>query len=314
MSEEKVSMRRKRKKQKVTVWKKVMIWIVGVIVICTLIIGGIYLWKADQINGALNALDKETTFTETASTIDDTKGILLIGIDDDGQGNIEQGHTDGLTYVGVNFKTQQVIMMPIYRDARIPIVCDNNREENINRILQQTNLNCLVESTANFLNLPIDYYAQTSTGGFLQAVEKLGTIQVTSEETFCNGEYCFEAGATYDMTADMALKYARYRGATSGLNRANRQMTILEGVAGQCLNDVLGCFDQVSPILGEIVRTNIPVSEMMNYLGAVTGKMTIAEIDVIQGTNTKLSDGWTQIVDKEDLIAKTEHIRTQIFQ
>lgn len=315
MNEEQTRMSKHQKvKTKKLLLLKLLIGISSICMIIVLIFSSLYLWKAEQINGAISALDTETKFENTASPIDHTKGILLIAIDDDGQGNVEQGHTDGLTYVGINTETQEIMMMPIYRDARIPVVCDNHREENINRILQQTSLNCLVESAAEFLNLPIDYYVETSTGGFLQAVERVGTISVTSEETFCNGNYCFETGQTYDMTAEMALKYARYRGATSGLNRANRQLTIIKGVMDQCMSNPMGCFDQVSPILGEIIQTNFPISEFTKYLGLISSNLHIEQLEVIQGTNTQLADGWTQIVDQADLATKTEVIRSRIFE
>lgn len=216
--------------------------------------------------------------------------------------------------MGINFKTQEAILLPIYRDARIPMVCDQNREENINRIYDQSDLNCLAASTSAFLDLPIDYYAQTSLDGFTLAVEQLGGIQVPARETFCQGAYCFEAGITYTMDAPMAVAYLQYRGGSSGLNRADRQMDIITGTAKQCLNKPFGCFDQVSPILGEIVKTNIPLTEMTNYLGAVSGALKIEQLSVIQGTNTQIADGWTQFVDEADRAAKTQIIRERIFK
>ncbi len=313
-TENRVRRKRKRKK-KMPIWKKIGIVVTTIVAAIAVIIGGLYAWKAEQINGALSALDTQTTFTETASTIANTKGILLIGLDNNnGFETLEHRYTDSLTYVGVNFTTQQVVMLPIYRDARIPMICDNNREENINRIYDQSDLNCLAQSTANFLDLPIDYYAQTSLTGFTQAVNRFGTITVTARESFCQGSYCFNAGETYDMNAEMAIAYLQYRGNTSGLNRADRQLDIISSIADQCVNDVFGCFDKVAPILGDIVTTNVPVTEMTQYLGAISGSMTIEQLDVIAGTNTQLADGWTQIVDQTDLQVKTDHIRTTIFQ
>lgn len=302
-------------KRKMAWWKKTLIGfgIFGLVI--TISIGGVYAWKAEQITGALEALDTETKFEETASTVKNTKGILLIGLDNNnGFDTLEHRYTDSLTYIGVNFDTQQMVMLPIYRDARIPMSCDNNREENINRIYDQSDLNCLVESTANFLGLPIDYYAQTSLDGFTQAVNQFGTISVMASESFCQGSYCFNAGQTYEMSAEMAIAYLQYRGGSNGLSRADRQLDIIDSVARQCLGNPFGCFDTIAPILGEIAKTNIPVNEMTKYLGAITGSMTMSQLEVIQGTNTQLADGWTQLVDQADLAAKTAQIRQQIFQ
>ncbi len=316
MSETGTRVRRRRKRKKKTpVWKKIVISIGSVLAVLALIFGGLYLWKAEQINGALTALDTETTFTKTASETANTKGILLIGLDNNnGFETLEHRYTDSLTYVGINLDTQEAMMVPIYRDARIPMVCENGREENINRIYDQSDLNCLAESTSAFLNLPIDYYVQTSLDGLTKAIEQFGTIAVTAGESFTQSGYSFVAGETYEMDAPMAIAYLRYRGSSSGLNRANRQLDVLQAGAQQCLGDPFGCFDIVAPILGEIVQTNFPLSQAPKYLGAITGAMTIEQLEVIQGTNTQLADGWTQIVDQADLAAKTEQIRTEIFQ
>ncbi|MGL6009734.1 MAG: LCP family protein [Culicoidibacterales bacterium] len=317
MSEEitRVQKRAQAKQPKMAWWKKVFIGfgIFGAVILLSL--GGLYTWKAEQITGALEALDTETKFEETTSKVANTKGILLIGLDNNnGFGNFDHRYTDSLTYVGVNFDTQEIIMLPIYRDARIPMSCDNNREENINRIYDQSDMNCLVQSTANFLNLPIDYYAQTSLDGFTQAVNQFGTISVAASETFCQASYCFNNGQTYEMSAEMAIAYLQYRGGSNGLNRADRQLDVIHSVAKQCLNNPFDCFDTIAPILGEIVKTNVPLTEMTQYLGAVTGTMSMTQLEVIQGTNTQIADGWTQFVDQADLTTKTEHIRQAIFQ
>lgn len=316
MSEQvtRVRKRRSRKKKK-PVWKKILGVFASIFVIIALVLGGLYLWKIEQINGAFSALDTTTNFDATASNKANAKGILLIGLDNNnGFATLEHRYTDSLTYVGINLDTQEAIMMPIYRDARIPMICDNNRDENINRIYDQSNLNCLAESTSAFLNLPIDYYVQTSLDGFTQAVEQFGTLEVTASESFSQADYSFVAGETYTMDATMAISYLRYRGSGSGLNRANRQMDVLEAGIENCLGNPMGCFDKVAPILGEIVKTNFPLSQAPKYLGAISGSLKVDQLEVIKGTNTQLADGWTQIVDQADLEAKTTEIRTRIFE
>lgn len=316
MSEEITRVRRKRrtKKKRPSIWRKIFIGFTTVVALIALVFGGLYFWKAEQINGALTALDTETTFDKTASTQANTKGILLIGLDNNnGFETLEHRYTDSLTYVGINLDTQEAMMVPIYRDARIPMVCDNNREENINRIYDQSDLNCLAESTSAFLDLPIDYYVQTSLDGLTTAIEQFGTLEVVASESFSQAGYSFVAGETYTMDAPMAIAYLRYRGGSSGLNRANRQMDILEAGFQNCLGDPFGCFDKVAPILGEIVKTNFPISEAPKYLSAISGTLQLEQLEVIQGINTQLADGWTQLVDQADLVAKTAAIRSRIF-
>ncbi|MGL5042781.1 MAG: LCP family protein [Culicoidibacterales bacterium] len=252
------------------------------------------------------------------STIPQTKGILLLGVDDDGGDALKTGHTDSITYVGANFKTKKAIALPIYRDAQINQVCLGTAE-NINRIFRQQGIDCLVDSTAEFLKLPLDYYALISMTGLIEIINDLGTVDLVPTGTFCSdyGEdginYCFTEGVFQKMTGPQALAYIRYRGDTSGENRANRQLELILAIKNSCMENLLMCYIKVTPGVGGNMKTNIPPLQLFNIIEIFGADFVLEKMAVIDGYNTTNELGWTQIVNEKDRMAKSDYIKEQIF-
>lgn len=253
------------------------------------------------------------------SQYNNTKGILLLGIDNDGEDSIKTGHTDSITYIGANFRTKKAITMPIYRDANIMQTCTGTKD-NINRIYANHGISCLVESTASFLELPIDYYALITMDGLIKMVDSLGTVEITPTGSYCSdyGEdgqtYCFENGVTMKMTGPQALAYIRYRGSTSGENRANRQMELIMAIKNSCMSNLALCYIRATPTFTNNVKTNIPITQLLNIVKIFSNDFTMEKLDVIHGDNTINDAGWTQIVDDSDRRQKTAYILETIFR
>ena len=253
----------------------------------------------------------------TKSSQSHTKGILLLGVDNDG-GSIDNGHTDSITYLAANFQSNEAIALPIYRDANIMQRCTGT-SDNINRIYRNNGITCLVESTSDLLGLPVDYYAIVTIHGLIAIIDGMGSVEITPTGSYCSdyGEdgvnYCFEAGQTQEMTGPQALAYIRYRGGHSGENRANRQMELIMAIKNKCMENMLACYAQATPHLSQGVRTNIPLTELLDVAKIFTNSFQMENLEVLQGTNTTNDSGWTQYVSEYDLQYKTDIIRTRIF-
>ena len=255
----------------------------------------------------------------TQSEIRKTKGILLLGLDDwIDRNEIDGGHTDSITYLGANFKTKQAVTMPIYRDALIPQTC-SGQEENINRIYTAAGINCLTNSVSTFLELPIDYYIIITMAGLISIVNHLGGVELTPTGSFCSNygedgvDYCFTQGETRKMKGPETLAYIRYRGATSGEQRANRQMELIMGIKNACMSNIGACYVKVTPFLKNKVQTNIPVYEMFDLLKIFSAGFELEQLGVLEGVNTQIESGWTQFVDENDRIFKRDYIREKVF-
>lgn len=257
------------------------------------------------------------TFT-TRSTIPDTKGILLLGVDNEGANSIKTGHTDSITYLAANFATKTAVSLPIYRDANIMQQCTGT-PDNINRIYANHGIACLVESTSQFLELPIDYYAIVTIQGLIHIIDSLGRVEITPSGSYCSnyGEdgvtYCFIAGQTQAMTGAQALAYIRYRGGHSGETRANRQLELIYALKDHCLNNLLSCYVRATPELSQGVRTNIPLTEVFSIAEVFTDAFQMETLEVLAGRNQQIDGNWTQHVSIYDLATKRKFILQKVY-
>ena len=130
----------------------------------------------------------------------------------------------------------------------------------------------LAYSLGKMLGVHIDYYAQVDLGGFVQAVDAVGGVDVNVDHAMCDPAYNeygygvagYSIGAgRHHMNGDQALGFARIRKAAgeSDFTRAARQQQVIvalkdKTVQGGFLNDPLGLIDAV----GNTIQTNIPPS------------------------------------------------------
>ena len=262
----------------------------------------------------------EGTDLPTFSKSSDKLGILILGMDKDGGENSDAGHTDSITYIGANLMTKKAYALPIYRDANIPVTCTATNE-NINRIYAQSGVECMAESVSLFLDLPIDNYVLLTMDGFIEIINELGTLSLTPKESFCSKygidksiEYCFTAGVTEEMTADQAMAYLRYRASGNGEGRANRQVEIIKAVKDRCMEDMMGCYNKVGSHFASALKTNFSISNVSVLMDVFGSRFDFETLDVIQGENVEVSPkNWSQFIDEQDKIAKTDIIRQEIF-
>lgn len=313
MKEQHMSSRQERRAHRVRKKRKSRI---SIVLLVTFIVTGVVVTQWNQILGLVGAFEHK--ILPTASQDQKTKGILVLGVDNDG-GGLETGFTDSITYLASNSATNTTVALPIYRDARIPITC-TGAQDNINRIYRTHGVECLTSSVSAFLDLPIDNYAIITMEGFYQIVEELGTITITPQESFCssNGvlgatEYCFEADVAQQMSADQIIAYVRYRGGSSGENRADRQVQLIAAIKQQCETNALVCYQKITPHLTKAFKTNIGITEINTLFSLFGGGNKLESLGVIAGTNQEFDDGWTQIVDEDDLAYKTDIIKQKIF-
>gem|GEM_PF-1654601 len=302
-----INKKKTRKKKQKTLGKRILLYIVIFVVIMQL----------PMLRGIVTSFNLRRF--STRSNIPDTKGILLLGIDNSGgEDNINAGFTDSITYIGANFKNDEAVALPIYRDANIMQTCVGV-SDNINRIYASHGINCLVESTAQFLGLPIDYYVIISMDGLVRMVNDLGTVEIVPTGTYCSdyGEdgqnYCFTEGESQSMTGAQTLAYIRYRGDSNGENRANRQMELVYAIKNRCMENMLVCYANVTPNMGRNIKTNIPITQLIDISHIFSSRFNLENLSVITGTNTMISSGWTQYPDEHDRLEKAEIIRNRIF-
>ncbi len=211
--------------------------------------------------------------------VGDPVSVLLIGSDVDDYreeryGGTKPEKTDSLMVATFNPDKLQVVTTSIPRDTAIDYACMDMRGK-VNEIYAASgDINCLVDSVSNFLNVPIDYYFKVNMDQLRQLIDKLGPLEIKAHAqdgyleqlNVDNTEnYEWVDGETYEMNSDEALTYARARhDSEADYGRGIRQQQVLQALIGKILEEGLS-IDLIRDLL-EIVDTNFPIIVMNKYV------------------------------------------------
>ncbi len=211
--------------------------------------------------------------------VGDPVSVLLIGSDIDDYreeryGGTKPEKTDSLMVATFNPDKLQVVTTSIPRDTAIDYACMDMRGK-VNEIYAASgDINCLVDSVAYFLNVPIDYYVKVNMDQLRQLIDKLGPLEIKAHAqdgyleqlNVDNTEnYAWTDGEIYDMDSDEALTYARARhDSEADYGRGIRQQQVLEALIGKILEEGLS-IELIRDLL-DIVDTNFPIIVMNKYV------------------------------------------------
>lgn len=292
--------------------------IIIIIAVLALAVGALYLTQKPKLDQIAKVIDPVVFSQTTVSPTGDTKGILFVGTDLSEGEESKDGYADSITYFALNTATKKSAVLPIYRDARIPVTCNENKEDNINRLIKKHNVSCFAESTAQMLNLPVDYYATITINGLETVVEKIGGITITPVETFStvgrgSVTYNFTKGTKVHMDGPTTIAYLRDRQHGNGEARANRQVAVILAIKNACNNDLLKCYNDVLPDVNQALRTNVPLDKLSTLSALGNKEYDMKSFSDLKGVNTQYPDGWTQILDETDKKTKTQTIREHVF-
>ncbi|GBU10604.1 transcriptional regulator LytR [Erysipelotrichaceae bacterium] len=243
-------------------------------------------------------------------------GVLVLGSDEGATRTNGGDHTDSMTYIAINKKTNKALALPIYRDVLMAVSCADTAV-NANQIYRDYGSKCLADSIEDMIDLPVDYQVYITSNGYVDILNAIGPIEVIPEATyeskFGNDDitYKFVEGQKQELTGNALLAYARFRGATSGESRANRHVQLLNGIFKNCTEKKAICGKKVIELmLTKDIESSIPFEELLEMKDLAT----IENLGVIAGTNFEDETGWHQRMNRADLEVKAQKIREEIFQ
>jgi LCP family protein required for cell wall assembly len=152
-------------------------------------------------------------------------------------------------------------------------------------------LEALAQSLSQALGLRIDYYAMVSMGGFVDFVDAIGGVSVTSREAMHvlvspakEGEEWIEINiepGRHRFDGRTALAYVRNRTGSNDLVRTRRQRCMIRELAGQVdALTVVRRFEAISRAVTRHVTTNIPL-RLLPQLVAAVGDVNRADIGTL---------------------------------
>lgn len=237
--------------------------------------------------------------------------ILLLGVD---QRPGDRGRSDTIVVLTINPEDKSMYMFNIPRDTRTRIV-GKGFDDKINHAYAFGGVNMALETVENFLDIPIDYYAQVNLEGFVSIIDIIGGVSIDVKQDFDYEGHSFRMGTT-QMDGETALKYSRmrYQDPKGDLGRNERQQQIIKALMKKAAS--VQTITKVDEILGEVsshVRTNLKKEDMdhlrKNYLEATKNHQSLH----IQGGGQKINGVYYYVVpeDERQRVSNTlkEHLK-----
>ena len=223
--------------------------------------------------------------------------ILAVGVDAR-ESDATSFNTDTLIVVSIDPETNQVAMFQVPRDTvDVPVPANArslwgsvyrgkiNSWYNQNR--GRTDLwpgknsttrgfNALKALLGELYGLDIRYYVKVDFGGFRDAVNTLGGVQINVQMPVYESLYPSGGNLTrlyipagpQHMSGAEALRYARSRHRSTDFDRGRRQQRVLVSLKDQMsVQAVFANLEQLATDVGKSVKTDIPTSQLPKMLG-----------------------------------------------
>ena len=223
--------------------------------------------------------------------------ILAVGVDAR-ESDASSFNTDTLIVISIDPVTHQVAMFQVPRDmVDVPVPANARAlwgstyggkinswyNQNRNRTdlwpgksVQSRGFNALKSLLGELYGLDIRYYVKVDFGGFRDAVNTLGGLQVNVQMPVYESLYPSRVGSLtrlyipsgpQHMSGAEALRYARSRHRATDFDRGRRQQRVLISLKDQTsIQAILANLDQLITDIGRSVKTDIPVGELPKML------------------------------------------------
>ncbi|MCD7034461.1 LCP family protein [Metabacillus sp. GX 13764] len=277
---------RKRKKKKKSRWKKILL----ILLLIVLAFGGYLAYvtynayqQADKSYHQLSRGEKSEKREKAVQLSKDPVSILLMGVENYST-NGEGGRSDTLIVITLNPKDKSMKMLSIPRDTLVHIPGRENKTK-INAAYSIGGKDLTVQTVEDFLDIPIDYYAEVSFKGFKDIVDELGGVDVNVPFAFwehndTNGERINFKKGMHHLNGEEALAYSRMRkrDPRGDFGRNERQKQIITAVIKKATapQNFLQ-IDDIAGKVGQNVDTNLRIPEVLgfqqNYSGFSTDKI-----------------------------------------
>ncbi len=223
--------------------------------------------------------------------------ILAVGVDAR-DGDVSSFNTDTLIVISIDPVTSQVAMFQVPRDmVDVPVPANARAlwgstyagkinswyNQNRNRTdlwpgksVTSRGFNALKALLGELYGLDIRYYVKVDFGGFRDAINTLGGLQVNVQMPVYESLYPSGGGfltrlyipaGPQHMTGAEALRYARSRHRSTDFDRGRRQQRVIVSLKDQMsVQAIFANLDQLLDDVGRSVKTDIPVGELPKML------------------------------------------------
>lgn len=172
------------------------------------------------------------------------------------------GRSDVNMVIGINSKTNQILLISIPRDYYVKLADKNAMDKLTHAGIY--GINTSLKTIENLLDINLDYYVKINFSSLETLIDKLGGIEVESETAFVSGGVEFIKGTNY-LNGKEALVFSRERKGLVGgdRTRGENQQRVIEGIVKKIsTKKSIGDYVALLNNLKNSFQTNIPETEI----------------------------------------------------
>ncbi|MCT6851135.1 MAG: LCP family protein [Staphylococcus epidermidis] len=266
--------KKKAPKKHMKTWKKVTLWIIGIIVVLLGVGAFAAYHKVSKVANEVYKPSGAKTVRDADEVLKNKKpvSILFMGTDTDFGGRTDKGRTDSMMVVTLNPKTNTTTMVSIPRDMKVNLPdFPQYSPSKINAAYTYGGVKEAINAVESHFNIPIDYYVTLSLGGLKKAIDQVGGVDVVSPLTFdYEGEhYTKDKLEHMDGTKAMWFSNMRYQDPQGDYGRQARQRLVLTALMKKAISYKTVVNTDFLDSISHNLKTNLTMSDMtqlaLNY-------------------------------------------------
>ncbi|MFP7254332.1 LCP family protein [Terribacillus goriensis] len=282
-----------------------------------------HLWTsaASAIDNAhvADTRDKSALRDEAVDPVEDNVSILFMGVDDSDTRDEGNSRSDAMILATFNKKEHSVDLLSIPRDSYV-YVPEVDRQTKITHAHAYGGAQASVETVENFLNVPVDYYAEINFNAFMDIINTLGGIEVEVPYELYEQNSKDQKDAIHleeglqELNGEEALALARTRHYDNDIERGKRQQEIIKAMITKASSaGSVFKYDALIQDVGDNLSTSLTFDQIKSFISYGTSNdLTINTLN-LDGTGGKLSDGiWYYQVDPASLADVQTQLRKHL--
>jgi polyisoprenyl-teichoic acid--peptidoglycan teichoic acid transferase len=285
-------------------------------------------YAAHLYNSAANAIEKshvadareKSELREAAvDPVEDNVSILFMGVDDSDTRDQSNSRSDAMILATFNKDEHSVDLLSIPRDSYV-YVPEVDRKTKITHAHAYGGAQASVETVENFLNVPVDYYAEINFNAFMDIIDTLGGIEVEVPYELYEQNSKDQKDAIHleeglqELNGEEALALARTRHYDNDIERGKRQQEIIKAMISKASSaSSIFKYDDLIQDVGDNLTTSLTFDQIKSFVSyGTSNKLTINTLN-LDGTGGKLSDGiWYYQVDPASLADTQKELREHL--
>ena len=195
--------------------------------------------------------------------------FLFLGVD---ERNGDQGRSDTIIVLSVNFNSKKIGLISIPRDTRVEIPLHG--QDKINHAYAYGGINLSINVIEKITGLEINNYVVLNFKNFKKIIDTFGGINIdVPKDMYYRDDYDGENGLIIDLkkgnqtlNGEKAMQFVRYRDEEGDIGRVKRQQLFLEAVISKITSiDTLPNIPFMIKELVSGINTNIGFEDIKTY-------------------------------------------------